>query len=142
MLLRHVWLFSECTEDELRGIVAATRTRAVPAGGIVIREGEFGTSCFVVAAGQALVERGAQILGSDNRPAVIGAVALAGLPHRASVTAMTDMLLLEFDRETYERLRRDGSLRSVAHRLDVIVAEQRRLASQAPVGVRVPSAIL
>ena len=96
----------------------------------------------MVVEGQAIVERDGRILGNDGIPAVIGSVALAGCPHNATVTAVTDMRLFAFDLRTYARLRREGLLKSVAHRLEVVVREQQRLERCTPIEVNVLAGIL
>ena len=141
-MLHDAWLFAECSEAERARIAASSTMRAVPGGNVVVREGAQGDTCFVVLDGHALVSRGERLLGDDGPPAVVGVLALAGLPHHATVTAVTDMKLLAFSRRTYERMRAEGGARSIAHRLDVVVAEQRRLAQCAPVAVRVLSSVL
>src|SRR5262249_48916550 len=52
-LLRSVWLFSSCTDDELGRIGALTRPREYAAGNAVTVQGEEGDEFFVVVEGEA-----------------------------------------------------------------------------------------
>ena len=52
------------------------------------------------------------------------------------------MRLLAFDIRTYARLRREAGLKSVADRLEVVVAEQQRLDRCTPIAIDVLAGIL
>jgi hypothetical protein len=50
-------LFHDCTDDELRQIDAVADEVAVPAGRVLIRQGELGREFVVIVDGEASVER-------------------------------------------------------------------------------------
>jgi hypothetical protein len=103
-------LFSELQHYLFRRIADGLHRRAVPAGGIVVSEGDPGDSVFLIAEGSVRV----LVVGGHGRPLEIrrldagdffGEVsALSGKPRSATVVAVADCELLEIDRWALEML--------------------------------------
>jgi CRP-like cAMP-binding protein len=97
-------LLSGLPPDLLRHAAMGLHRRPVPAGGIVISEGDPGDSLFIIASGSVRV----LVMGGHGRPLEIrrldagdffGEVAaLSGTPRSATVVAGADCELLEVDR--------------------------------------------
>jgi CRP/FNR family transcriptional regulator, cyclic AMP receptor protein len=94
-LLGNVPLFSECSKRDLRRIAGLVEDRDVRDRTVLIRQGEPGRECFVIADGKAKATvrgSGSASLGPGD---VVGEMSLLDqAPRAATVTAWTDMHLL------------------------------------------------
>src|SRR5215207_6103554 len=94
-MLGKVRLFSNCNKRELARIAALTDEVDVPEGKVIVRQGDPGRECFVIAEGKARATiRGkrSQLLGTGS---FFGEMSLLDQgPRSATVTAETDMHLL------------------------------------------------
>jgi CRP/FNR family cyclic AMP-dependent transcriptional regulator len=94
-MLGKVRLFSNCNKRELARIAALTDEVDVPEGKVIVRQGDPGRECFVIAEGKARATirgKGSQLLGPGS---FFGEMALLDQgPRSATVTAETDMHLL------------------------------------------------
>lgn len=103
-------LFSSLSPSEFAGVVPLLNVVDVPAGTIVIREGERGESLFIIAAGEATVsklgpDRKETSLGSMTAGAFFGEIALfEGGVRSATVTAAGEMTLMEITRSAVAKL--------------------------------------
>lgn len=103
-------LFSDLQHYLFRRVSDGLHRRTVPAGGIVVSEGDPGDSVFLIACGSVRV----LVVGGHGRPLEIrrldagdffGEVAaLSGRPRTATVVAVADCELLEVDRWALEML--------------------------------------
>jgi CRP-like cAMP-binding protein len=94
-MLSKVRLFSNCNKRELARIAALTDEVDVPEGKVIVRQGDPGRECFVIAEGKAR----ATIRGKRSQPlgpgSFFGEMSLLDQgPRSATVTAETDMHLL------------------------------------------------
>jgi CRP-like cAMP-binding protein len=102
---------SELEPDSLRAVLASLRVRHVPQGQLVFRQGEPGTSLFLVALGQlqvatALPSGARRELARLHENSLFGEMALVTSQARgASVTALEDATVLELDRAALDRVR-------------------------------------
>jgi CRP-like cAMP-binding protein len=105
-LLRGGWLFSECTDDELERIAALTHVTRVPAGTVVVREGDEGGEFYVVASGSARVSVDDDAPLADlDAGSFFGEMALLDGGERvATVTATTDLELMVLHRDEFNEM--------------------------------------
>ena len=123
--LSQVQLFSACSKRELARIAALSDEVDVPAGRVLMRQGDFGHECFVIVEGTAT----ATIRGRKStrmRPGEsFGEMALLHrAPRSATVTADTDMHLLVLNSREFSTLIED--VPSVARKVMAAVAERLR----------------
>jgi CRP/FNR family transcriptional regulator, cyclic AMP receptor protein len=94
-LLGNVRLFSNCTNRELARIASLVDEVDARKGNVIVREGEPGRECFVIAEGKARAAirgKGSVALGPGS---FFGEMSLLDQgPRSATVTAETDMHLL------------------------------------------------
>jgi CRP-like cAMP-binding protein len=94
-LLGNVRLFSTCTKRELARIASLVDEVEAPKGKVIVRQGDTGQECFVIADGRAKATmrgKGTAVLGPGS---FFGEMALLDQgPRSATVTAETDMRLL------------------------------------------------
>jgi CRP/FNR family cyclic AMP-dependent transcriptional regulator len=94
-MLGKVRLFSNCNKRELARIAALTDEVDVPEDKVIVRQGDPGRECFVIAEGKARATirgKGSQLLGPGS---FFGEMSLLDQgPRSATVTAETDMHLL------------------------------------------------
>jgi CRP/FNR family cyclic AMP-dependent transcriptional regulator len=94
-LLRSVPLFSTCNQRELARIASLVDEVEAPKGKVLVRQGDTGQECFVIAQGRAKATmRGKRsaVLGPGS---FFGEMALLDQgPRSATVTAETDLSLL------------------------------------------------
>src|SRR5262245_46567960 len=104
-LLRSVWLFSACTDDELARIAALSRPREVEVGTAVTRQGDEGNEFFVVVEGDASATVDGDEVGTIGSGGFFGEMALLdGAERVATVTATTPMRLLVLDRHDFNEM--------------------------------------
>jgi MFS family permease len=101
-LLRSIPLFAELPAPALEGLAAALTPAEVPAGAILIRQGEEGDAYYAVAAGQLDVFQDGRFLRRCGRGEGVGEIALLrAIPRTATVTAHTDATLYKLAREPF-----------------------------------------
>ena len=104
-LLRKVWLFSGCNEEEIERIAAMAEPRSVDAGTEVTREGEEGLEFFVAVEGDAVASVEGDEIGRIGAGGFFGEMALIDGGERvATVTATTDMRLLVLGRHEFNEM--------------------------------------
>ena len=104
-LLREVWLFSGCNEEEIERIAAMAEPRSVDAGTEVTREGEEGLEFFVAVEGDAVASVEGDEIGRIGAGGFFGEMALIDGGERvATVTATTDMRLLVLGRHEFNEM--------------------------------------
>jgi CRP-like cAMP-binding protein len=103
-------LFSDLQHYLFRATAQGLHRRRVPAGGIVVSEGDPGASAFLIASGSVRI----LVVGGHGRPLEIRRLhagdffgelaALSGRPRTATVVADEDCELLEVERWALEKL--------------------------------------
>lgn len=88
-LLRSIPLFSGLGKKEIERLGQLADEIDLPAGRVLMRQGERGTEMFVVVSGTVRVERDGNALAERGPGDVIGEIALLSrLPRTATVTAL------------------------------------------------------
>ena len=104
-VLRSLDIFRAIPDPDLVKVASILKGKEVRAGEDIIREGELGTSMFIIVEGQVRVHaQGTQIamLGSGS---VVGELAALDPELRtASVTALNDTFLFEVDGDALSQL--------------------------------------
>lgn len=107
-LLSKVSLFSGCSQSELKELAKITTEMDASAGTVLCREGGAGHTCFIVVDGEAKVTIDGEEVGTVGPGGFFGEMALLdGGPRVATVTAATDMRLLELSRPEFSTLLAD-----------------------------------
>lgn len=127
--LSEVSLFSGCTKRELKLIAGSVNEIDVPAGKTLIKQGDPGRECFVIADGRA----SAKIRGKGTYPlgpgSCFGEMSLLDNELRsATVTAETDMQVLVLSSREFSRL--IASVPNVALRVMASLAKRVREAER------------
>jgi small-conductance mechanosensitive channel len=108
--LRQVDWLRGLSDEELRLLVPTVAVRQFGAGEMLVRIGEPGESMFIVRSGRAEVlgqtaDGQVRHLAEIGRGVITGEMALmTGEPRNASVRAITDLEVIEMDREGFTRL--------------------------------------
>jgi hypothetical protein len=101
-LLRSIPLFAELPAPVLEGLAAALTPAEVPAGAVLIRQGEEGDAYYAIAAGQLDVVQGGRFLRRCGRGEGVGEIALLrAVPRTGTVTAHTDATVYQLAREPF-----------------------------------------
>jgi CRP-like cAMP-binding protein len=104
-LLRTVPLFADLDSQSLDAVSVLAREVDVPAGHILMLQGEPGDAFFVIAEGTLHVERAGGTARSMTSGGFLGEIALLeGGPRTATATCVTDCKLLKIERHEFERL--------------------------------------
>lgn len=122
--------------DEARGRVATgARERRFAAGEMIVREGDRGSSMFIVESGRLGVSAHGTV-GQSQKLAVLEAGSafgevslLTGDPRTATVRALTESTLLEIDKSTLSPILRENP--SIVGMLELTMQERRKRASDA-----------
>jgi len=98
-LLRSLPIFAALGPPSLEGVARELEPVQVPAGTVVIAEGEPGSLYYAVADGRFDITRGGRLLGTVGRGDGFGEIALVrDVPRQATVTAATDALVFSLDK--------------------------------------------
>jgi CRP-like cAMP-binding protein len=93
--LTKIWLFSACSNREIRTIRRALEEVTVPAGRVLCEEGTIGREFFLIVNGQASVRRKGRKIATLGPGQYFGELALLDRrPRSATVVSDTEMLLL------------------------------------------------
>jgi len=93
--LSRVAAFSHCHHDELSVLAGSADECLLPAGHVLMEEGEVGTEAFVVLDGVAEVSMGGRIVATVGPGETVGEMALIDQrPRTATVTAVTPLRVL------------------------------------------------
>ena len=104
-LLRGIWLFSTCTDDELGRIAALARPQEADAGSELTVHGEEGLEFFVIVEGDASAAVDGDEVGTIGPGGFFGEMALIDGGERvATVTATSPMQLLVLDRHDFNEM--------------------------------------
>lgn len=124
-LLRRSALFRPLPAPQLEAVARRTTWLTIPAGTIVIREGEPGDRFYVLAAGIVRIEReGRHLRDVEAIGAGFGEVALLrGVPRTATVTTIQETVLLTIDRAPF--------LAAVTGHPDAFAAAEHEVAARA-----------
>ena len=121
--LSEVQLFSACSKRELARIAALTVEIEVPAGKVLMRQGEPAHECFVIERGTAKATIRGRKSSKMGPGESFGEMALVRTaPRSATVTAETDMTLLVLNSREFSTLMED--VPSVARKVLAAVAER------------------
>ncbi|MDX6546171.1 MAG: hypothetical protein QOG02_1945 [Gaiellales bacterium] len=101
-LLRSIPLFAPLPAPALESLARALTPLSLPAGTVVIREGDPGDCYYAIAGGELRVERGGVAITTLRRREGVGEIALIrDTPRTATVIAQTDVDLYTLDREPF-----------------------------------------
>lgn len=128
--LSQVQLFSACSKRDLSRIAALTEEIEVPAGRVLMRQGDPGREAFVIADGRAKVTIRGKRSTKLGPGECFGEMALLySAPRSATVTAESDMRLLVLGSRQFAAL--IDSVPLVGRRVLAAVAERLREAERA-----------
>src|SRR5499433_13369 len=101
-LLRALPLFADLPAPAIEGLAAALTPLEVPAGAVLIRQGERGDAYYAIAAGQFDVLQNGRFVRRCGRGEGVGEIALLrAVPRTATVTAHTDATAYRLAREPF-----------------------------------------
>jgi MFS family permease len=101
-LLRSLPLFADLPAPAVEGLAAALTPAEVPAGAVLIRQGEQGDAYYAIAAGQFDVLQDGRLLRRCGRGEGVGEIALLrAVPRTASVIAHTPATVYRLARDPF-----------------------------------------
>jgi len=103
--LKSIWLFSGCTNSELRRIRSSLDEVQVPKGKVLVEEGRIGLEFFLIVEGRAVVTRKGRKVATLGPGGYFGELALLDRrPRSASVVSETDMDVLVLSQRQFNGL--------------------------------------
>jgi CRP-like cAMP-binding protein len=133
-LISEISLFSSCSRRDLAHIAALTLPAELKKGTILTRQGADGGLAFIIASGRAEVSRDGRSLARLGPGDVVGELSLIdGQPRSATVTALSDMEVLELDRRDLQKVMKKvpAVLRKLLESLSQRLREANALPTQA-----------
>jgi MFS family permease len=101
-LLRSLPLFAELPAPAIEGLAAALTPVEVPAGAVLMRQGEPGNTYYAIAAGELDIQQDGHFLRRCGRGDGVGEIALLrDVPRTATVTAHTPATVYQLNREPF-----------------------------------------
>lgn len=149
-VVRGVDMLAPLSDGERSELVSASAERLYGAGETIVREGEAGSSMFVICSGRVRVTLGParQEVATLEAGSYIGEMSLlTGDPRTADVSAITDCVLLEVAAETFRRVFLANpavveKVASVVHARRVELERTRQLAPAEPAATAAPLSFL
>jgi small-conductance mechanosensitive channel/CRP-like cAMP-binding protein len=149
-IVRGVDMLAPLSDKERAALVAESADRLFGAGETIAREGESGSSMFVICSGRVRVTIGPsrQEVATLGSGSYVGEMSLlTGEPRTADVSAATDCLLLEVTADTFRRIFLANPL--VVEKVAAVVEERRtglertrRLALAETAAIQAPVSLL
>ena len=107
-LIRRIPLFSECSRSELEAVATVADEVHLPAGRVLIQQGDVGRELFVLVDGKVEVEQDGRKLGTRSTGDFLGEIAVVTRrPRTATVTTLTDVRVLVLTDLNFKRLLAD-----------------------------------
>jgi len=104
-MLTEVPFFDGFGSDEILRVVELSDEVLIPAGSVVVDQGDPGTDCYVILDGTASVYVRGDHVASSGPGSMVGEMALVDhRPRTATVVADTDLDLLRFNSEAFRKL--------------------------------------
>ncbi|MEI7885971.1 MAG: cyclic nucleotide-binding domain-containing protein [Actinomycetes bacterium] len=104
-MLTQVPFFDGFGEEDILRVVDLTDEVQLPAGSVVVDQGDPGTDCFVILDGTASVYVRGDHVASSGPGSMVGEMALVDhRPRTATVVADTDLDMLRFDSTAFRKL--------------------------------------
>ncbi len=123
--LRDIWLFSACSNSQLKTIRRAIEEVVVPKGRVLCEEGSIGREFFFIVEGKAAVTRDGRRTATLGPGTYFGELALLDRkPRSATVTSDTDMTLLVLEQRRFNGLL--DEMPSLSHKFLVAMAQRLR----------------
>ena len=98
-------IFSECSRKELKAISKLVTPVEIPAGKVLVKEGDPGREFMIIVSGTATVRRNGRKVDTLGPGDFFGELAvLVGVPRTATVTADTDMTVEAMNRQEFSSL--------------------------------------
>ena len=114
--LRKVSLFSACSQKDLEKIAKAGDEVVMPAGSLIVDQGQTGREAFVVLEGSVMVKRNGKKVASLGPGTVVGELSLLDHgPRTATVICESDCTLLLLSQRHFMAVLDD--VPSMAHKL-------------------------
>lgn len=93
--LRDIPLFERCSKSELQTIARVVDEVSLPAGRVLMAEGDRGRELFLLVSGEVDVRRKGRKIATLGPGAMVGEMALvSNTPRRATVTTLTPVAAL------------------------------------------------
>jgi CRP-like cAMP-binding protein len=122
-LIGRVGLFSACSKAELGRIAGAADDLSLPAGAVLMREGERGREFVVIVEGSVDVRKDGALLRTMGPGDFAGEIALvANVPRTATVVATTPVRLLVLSDRAFARLIQETP--SIASKVLAVLGER------------------
>jgi CRP/FNR family cyclic AMP-dependent transcriptional regulator len=100
--LRSIPLFSSCSQKELEKIAKAGDEVSMPAGSLIVDQGQMGREAFVVLEGSVTVKRNGKKITTLGPGSIVGELSLLDHgPRTATVVCDTDCLFLLLSQRTF-----------------------------------------
>jgi CRP/FNR family transcriptional regulator, cyclic AMP receptor protein len=114
--LTRVPLFAGCSNKDLQKVAKASDELVLPAGSVLVDQGQTGREAFVILDGTATVSRNRRKVATVGSGSIIGELSLLDRgPRTATVTADTDLTVLVIPQREFAGI--IESVPSLAHKL-------------------------
>lgn len=121
--IKKIPIFSDLTDDELKVITTFATLVEMPAGAVIVREGDFANRFMAIDEGEAIVSRDGQRIGSLGPGDIFGEVGLIEKERRtATVEAATPIRLIQIEHWELHRMKK--VLPEVYARIEKLAAER------------------
>lgn len=105
--VKKIGIFSDLSDDELKVITTFATEKALPAGAVAVREGDFANRFMAIDEGEARVIRNGEEVGRLGAGDIFGEIGLIERERRtATVEAVTDLNLIEIEHWELQRMKK------------------------------------
>jgi sigma-B regulation protein RsbU (phosphoserine phosphatase) len=124
--LKETELFTDVSEDDLRGVAEVAQEKAFTDGEIVVREGEKGDAVYFIIRGQVSIHKsGVEIIRRGEKEFIGEVAVIDDGPRSSSMSSIRDSLLLKISRDDFYRAI-EGNAKLLKNVLNIVLAKFRK----------------
>jgi sigma-B regulation protein RsbU (phosphoserine phosphatase) len=124
--LKETELFTDVSEDDLRGVAEVAQEKAFTDGETIVREGEKGDAVYFVIQGQVSIHKsGVEIVRRGEKECIGEVAVIDDGPRSSSMSSIKDSLLLKISRDDFYQAI-EGNAKLLKNVLNIVLAKFRK----------------
>ena len=124
--LKETELFTDVSENDLRGVAEVAQEKAFTDDEIIVREGEKGDAVYFIISGQVSIHKsGVEIIRRGERECIGEVAVIDDGPRSSSMSSIKDSLLLKISRDDFYQAI-EGNAKLLKNVLNIVLAKFRK----------------
>ncbi len=124
--LKETELFTDVSEDDLKGVAEVAQEKAFTDGEVIVREGEKGDAVYFIIHGQVSIHKfGVEIIRRGEKECIGEVAVIDDGPRSSSVSSIRNSLLLKISRDDFYQAI-EGNAKLLKNVLNIVLAKFRK----------------